>query len=339
VDPDELIVSEPPGTPGLATTPSKRESLAVYVLRRLAWGVFMLWLVATLTFIALRLAPGGPLAAQAGPGVDLSGPALAAAKARFGLDHPVVVQYFIYLGHVVRGDLGTSYVLQLPVTTVLGDALPSTLALTASALFLSWVIALTTALLTAKRSRAVEEFGRSTEITMASLPDFWLGLLLLMLFGFTLHWVPVAAGSGVEVLLLPALALAIPLGGYLGQVTRQSFEDALDQPFTFTARSRGQSRWGVRARHGLRHAALPGVSLSGVMVGWLISGSVAVEAVYNRRGIGSVLLSAVDSRDYPVVLGCALVLALTYVVVNLVIDLLYPLIDPRLKSTTRAAAR
>jgi len=300
--------------------------------RRLGWGIFMLWLVATLTFVALHLVPGGPVAAQAGPGVDLSGASLMALKVRLGLNHPIVVQYFIYLWHLLHGNLGTSYTLQLPVTSVLGNALPSTLVLAATALLFSWLIAVATTLLTTRRHRGIEEFGRSLEITMASLPDFWLGLLLLMLLGFTLHLVPVAGGGGLGALISPALALAIPLGGYLAQVTRQSFEDALDQPFAMTARARGQSDWGVRLLHVLRHAALPGISLSGVAVGWLISSSVAIEAIYNRRGVGSVLLSAVNNRDYPVVLGVALVLALTYVVVNLVLDLIYPLIDPRLRS-------
>jgi peptide/nickel transport system permease protein len=197
---------------------------------------------------------------------------------------------------------------------------------------LAWLIALATTLLTTRRGAAVEETGRALEVTMASLPDFWIGLLLLMLFGFTLHWVPVVGGGGLVSLLLPALALGIPLGGYLAQVSRQSLQDVLDQPFALTARARGMSDWGVRIRHALRHAALPGVSLSGVAVGWLISDSVAVEAVYARRGIGTVLLDAVSSRDYPVVLGVALILALTYVVVNLVVDLVYPLIDPRLRN-------
>jgi len=298
--------------------------------RRLAWNVGMLWLVASVTFIALHLAPGGPLTAMAGPGIATSQASLHALDVQYGLNKPVAVQYLDYLWKLLHGNLGQSFSLQLPVSTVLASALPSTLALTFTALIFAWLIAVTSVLATAGRGRAADSAGRGVEVVMTSVPDFWIGLELLTVFGFTLHWVPAAGGTSLSALVVPALALAIPLAGYIAQLTRQSFEDALEQPFAFTARARGMSDAGVRIRHVLRHAILPGVSFSGVAVGWLISGSVVVEKIFSRPGIGTVVLNAVSNRDYPVVLGVALIVAVTYAVVNLVVDILYPIIDPRL---------
>ena len=305
-------------------------TVALRIGRRLTWNAGMLWLVASVTFAALRVAPGGPLTAMAGPGVATSPAALHALSVRYGLDKPLAVQYVDYLWRLLHGNLGQSFSLQLPVSTVLASALPSTLALTFTALVFAWLIAVASVLATASRGPVAESAGRGVEVAMTSLPDFWIGLELLTLFGFTLHWVPAAGGTSLPALVVPALALAIPLAGYIAQLIRQSFEDALDQPFAFTALARGMSDAGVRVRHALRHAVLPGVSFSGVAVGWLISGSVVVEKIFARPGIGSVVLDGVSNRDYPVVLGVALVVAVTYAVVNLLVDILYPVIDPRL---------
>lgn len=304
--------------------------MALRIANRLAWKVGMLWLVATVTFIALHLAPGGPLTAMAGPGIATSKASLHALEVHYGLNKPVAVQYLDYLWGLLHGNLGESFSLQLPVSTVLASALPSTLQLTFTALIFAWLIALASVLATAGRSRAADSVGRGVEGGMTSLPDFWIGLELLTVFGFKLHWVPVAGGTSLLALIVPALALAIPLSGYIAQLTRQSFEDALDQPFAFSARARSMSDSGVRVRHALRHAVLPGISFTGVAVGWLVSGSVVVEQIFSRPGIGTVVLNAVSNRDYPVVLGVALVVAVTYAVVNLVVDILYPIIDPRI---------
>jgi peptide/nickel transport system permease protein len=204
--------------------------------------------------------------------------------------------------------------------------------LMAVSLALAWVIALTTTLLTAGKGRLRSSVGSGFEAFFAGLPQYWLGLVLLVVFAFELGWFPVTGGTSVEALVLPALTLALPLAGFLGQVTRDEFERSLKEPFALSARARGVSESEVRWRHALRHAVLPGITLSGWAVGATISGAVIVEVIFARPGIGQVLVNAVSGQDLPIVVGITLLLAAVYVVVNLLVDLLYTIVDPRLRS-------
>jgi peptide/nickel transport system permease protein len=206
------------------------------------------------------------------------------------------------------------------------------LTLTATALIASWLIAVAVTLLTAHRSRGLAALGSGLETLLAALPQYWLGIVLLVVFAFTLHWLPVVGDGGAEGLVLPALTLALPLAGFLGQVTRDEFSSAMEQPFAVSARARGMSDFGVRWRHALRHAVLPGLTLSGWALGSLFSTAVIVEAVFVRPGLGRVLVDAVKSQDMPVVVGVTLFVATIYVVANLLVNLAFGRIDPRLRS-------
>jgi peptide/nickel transport system permease protein len=256
-------------------------------------------------------------------------------RAQYGFDKPVIVQYLDYLGGLLRGDLGTSYVRKQPVSDIIGQQLGSTLTLTVAALVASWLIAVAITLLTAHRSRALAAVGSGLETLLAALPQYWLGIVLLVVFAFTLHWLPVVSDGGPEGLVLPTLTLALPLAGFLGQVTRDEFSSAMEQPFAVSARARGMSDLGVRWRHALRHAVLPGLTLSGWALGSLFSTAVIVEAVFVRPGLGRVLVDAVTSQDMPVVVGVTLFVAAVYVVANLFVNLAFGRIDPRLRSAAR----
>jgi peptide/nickel transport system permease protein len=306
------------------------------VLARLTGVVGVLWGAATLTFIVEQLMPTDPAKTiLGGAGAKPTAEQLAAVRLQYGLDRPVIVQYLDYLGGLVRGDLGTSYIRKQPVSEIIGQQLGSTLTLTVVALVASWLIAVVVTLLTAHRSRALSAIGSGLETLLAALPQYWLGIVLLVLFAFRLHWLPVVGDGGPEGLVLPALTLALPLAGFLGQVTRDEFSAAMEQPFAVSARARGMSDLGVRCRHALRHAVLPGLTLSGWALGSLFSTAVIVEAVFVRPGIGRVLVDAVTSQDMPVVVGVTLFVAAIYVVANLLVNIAFGRIDPRLRSAAR----
>jgi peptide/nickel transport system permease protein len=292
----------------------------------------VLWGAATLTFLAQHLMPGDPAQTiLGGAGSKPSPEQLAAVNAQYGFDRPLLTQYVGYLAGLLRGDLGTSYVLKQPVADIIGQQVGPTLVLTITALAASWVIAVVVTLLTAHRSRVLSALGSGVEIILAALPQYWLGIVLLVVFAFQLHLFPVVGDDGVAGLVLPALTLALPLAGFLGQVTRDEFSTAREQPFAVSARARGMSDWGVRWRHALRHAVLPGLSLSGWALGSLFSTAVIVEIVFVRPGLGRILVDAVTKHDMPVVVGVTLLVALVYVVANLVVDIAFVRIDPRLR--------
>jgi peptide/nickel transport system permease protein len=303
------------------------------VLGRLAAVVGVLWGAATLTFIAQKLMPTDPAQTiLGGAGAKPSPEQLAAVNEQYGFDRPVIVQYFDYIAGLLRGDLGTSYVRKQPVAHIIGQQVGSTLTLTVTALAASWVIAVAVTLLTAHRGRALAAVGSGIEILLAALPQYWLGIVLVVVFAFHLHLLPVVGGDGVEGLILPALTLALPLAGFIGQVTRDEFSSALEQPFAVSARARGMSDWGVRVRHALRHAVLPGLTLSGWALGSLFSTAVIVESVFVRPGLGRVLVDAITSQDMPVVVGVTLFVAAIYVTANLLVRMAFVRVDPRLRA-------
>jgi peptide/nickel transport system permease protein len=303
------------------------------VISRLAGVVGVLWGAATCTFIVEQLMPTDPAQTiLGGAGAKPTPEQLAAVRAQYGFDKPVIVQYFDYLGGLLRGDLGTSYVRKQPVSDIIGQQLGSTLTLTIVALIASWLIAVVVTLLTGHRSRGLAALGSGLETLLAALPQYWLGIVLLVVFAFTLHWLPVVGDGGPEGLVLPTLTLALPLAGFLGQVTRDEFSSAMEQPFAVSARARGMSDLAVRWRHALRHAVIPGLTLSGWALGSLFSTAVIVEAVFVRPGLGRVLVDAVTSQDMPVVVGVTLFVATIYVVANLLVNLAFGRIDPRLRS-------
>jgi peptide/nickel transport system permease protein len=296
-------------------------------VKRLALSAGVLWGAVTVAFIALHLAPGKVVDLIIGnsPGVT---PAVRQQIIKdYGLDRPLLVQYVSYLEHVLRGDLGHSYRLQIPVSRAIGDALPATLALTFTAIGLALIFALVVAVLTAHRRPWLRGVFSTAETIGVSIPTFWFGILLLTVFSFTLHLAPAAGG-----LVLPAIALAVAPAGMLAQVLRDGLENALDEPFIVTARSRGLGDFAVRLRHGLRHALLPAITLTGWLIGLTLGGAVVVEQVFSRPGLGQLALGAVTGKDMPVVMGVVLVVALVYVIASTVVDLLYRVVDPRLRT-------
>ncbi|WP_394249396.1 ABC transporter permease [Arthrobacter pityocampae] len=300
------------------------------IAKRAAGSLFVLWAAVTLTFFVLRLTPGDPITAiLGGAGSSPSPETVAAVRAEYGLDQPVLVQYLSYLGDLVRGDFGVSYIFKVPVVEIIGPQILPTLQLAGLALVFAWAIALAFTLLTVGRGRVLDGAGRAVEVFFASLPQFWVGIMLAVVFAVSLGWFPVAGNDGFRSLVLPALSLAIPLAGFIAQVTRSSFEDALAQPFVLSARARGLSDTAVRLTHALRHAILPGLTLSAWAVGSLVSSAVVAEIIFARPGLGRSLVDAIVNRDLPVTLAVVIIIAAVYILVNLVVDVLYRVVDPR----------
>ncbi|MCW1872868.1 ABC transporter permease (plasmid) [Erwinia sp. INIA-01] len=305
-------------------------SLAWRIAGRIGGGVMVLWAAVSLSFIAVWLAPGDIVSLLVGEQVRT--PAIEAAiRAEWGLDRPLWQQYLNYLWRIMHGDFGRSYMLNVDVGQLVASQLLPTLKLAGAALLVSVVFAVLVAVLTAHR-----RWGRSVanglELLLASTPSFWLGIVLLFIFSFTLRWFPVAGDRNFAALVLPSLSLGLAQGAVVSQVLRRGLEDALDQPFSLTLRAWGIHGVIVRLRHALRHAALPAVTLTGWLVGGLLSGAVITEQVFSRPGLGKVTVDAVLAKDMPVVLAVAILSALVYVVMSTLVDILGLLIDPRLRS-------
>lgn len=333
-DADAVATTGPGRGRGAGTARARRVLRGV--AGRLASAVLVLLGAATVVFWVQALLPGDRatllLNIRTGEAIARTPEELAPINAEYGFDDPLVVQHLRYVGGLLRGDLGVSYQQHEPVVQVIGDQLGPTVQIAAGALVVAWLLALVTVLATAGRPRPVAAAGSALEALAASLPHYWLGVILLVVLAVGLRWFPVMGGTDLRSTVLPVLTLAVPLAGYLGQVTRDEVERVLAQPFVTTARARGMGDLGVRFRHVLRHAALPGVTLSGWALGSLLSGAVIVESVFSRPGVGQVLVRAVDSRDLPVVGGVVVLVAVAYVAANLLVDGVYLLLDPRRRS-------
>jgi peptide/nickel transport system permease protein len=326
--------AETPGTTAIGVKPRRAPWL-----KRIAWrivgAIFVLWAAATFTFFVQELLPGSKatliLNQEHGTQQTYSASQLKPVEEKYGFDEPVTTQYFNYIKGLAHGDLGNSYQEHKPVLTIIGEQVGPTLVLTITSLILAWIFALGTILFTARRKRVISSLGSGWEIFSAGLPYYWLGVILLVVFSIELKIFPVAGGTSIEGLVLPALTLAIPLAGFIGQVTRDEFEKVLDQPFVTSARARGMGDFAVRVKHVLRHAVLPAVTLSGWALGALISGAVIVETVFARPGIGQMIVTAASNRDVPLVSGVVMLVAFIYVVANILVDIAYAIIDPRLR--------
>ncbi len=301
------------------------------LLRSVLDLVLVVWLAATVAFLALRLIPGDPLDVLLSGVQDATPEMRAAIAAHYGLDQPVIVQYFAYLLGVVQGDLGTSYHRGAPVSEVLFGELGATVELTVAAMLLAVVLSAAIALLTSGQRPAVRFVAQALEIVAVSVPSFWLGIVLMTIFSFGLRWVPAFGNESPVALVLPVITLAVPLVGVITQILRERVEHQLHEPFVTTIRARGVGEAGLRSRHLLRHASVPALTLSSIIFGSLLTGTVIIETLFARPGIGRVIVMALQNRDVPVVLGFVIFAALVFIVINTVVDLLLPLIDPRLK--------
>lgn len=307
-----------------------RVALFRKVADRIVMAFVVLLLAMILTFVALHSLPGDPvLALLGGPMAAPSPEEIAIATHELGLDKPLCQQFLHYIAKLLSGDLGTSSSQHVAVSQLLAEQIGPTVILTLSSLGLAWIYAIVSVVLTANRNRHVSGIGSAVETCLSSLPQSWISLLLLFTFSFAWHLFPPSGNSGIDTLVLPALALGLPMGGYIAQIVREGFGIAMEQPFVLASRLRGQSDIAIRLRHVLRHAILPGISISAWAVGALVGNAVLVELIFSRRGLGRSLYGAVSDQDMPLAIGVTLVVTLVYIVGGLIADLVYVTIDPR----------
>lgn len=304
--------------------------MARFLIRRLLWSGPVLLGVLTLVFFLIHLIPGDPIDVMLGERAAAAD--RAALREALHLDDPILTQYGRFLAGVARGDLGRSLTSQRPVAGLILARYPATLQLAAAALLLSLSIALPLGILSAVRPRtAVDAGGLLFSLFGVSMPTFWLGPLLIILFSLKLDWLPVSGRHGIASLVLPALTLGLGMSAILVRITRSSLLEIFPKEFVLTARAKGLPERRVILRHALRNALIPLLTVVGLQIGALLTGSIITETIFSWPGLGRLTIQAIQSRDYPLVQGCILAIALTYLLVNLLIDLLYVAVDPRVQ--------
>lgn len=315
--------------------------MARYLATRGAQAVGVLWAAYTATFLILFALPGDAVSLLLGPDGenDLTPEQLQEVRERYGLDLPLYQQYLTRLWGLLRGDLGLSYVNERPVRDLIAEALPPTVQIATLGLVLGLTAgALIAILATYTRMGWLRRLLTALPPLGVAVPSFWLGLTLLQVFSFAYPIFPAMGNQGWRSLVLPAITLSIPAAATVAQLLNKGLQTALAQPYVETARSKGASRLRVHLRHALRNASLPTFTLAGLMVGGVLGGAVVTETVFSRAGLGRLTAASVANRDVPTVLGIVVLAAAVYVLVNLVVDLIYPLIDPRVTDARRRRA-
>jgi peptide/nickel transport system permease protein len=287
--------------------------------------------VSMLVFAILYLVPGDPVQLMLSES-GASPENVARLRAQLGLDDPPQVQYLRFLGNAVRGDLGRSIFSNRPVTTLILEQLGATLQLTAAGMALGIVVGVSLGVLAAVRAGSwVDDLTSVVALFGVSMPSFWLGLMLLFLFSFTLGWLPATGQGGLERLIMPASVLGLGAAAFIARLVRSSMLETLHQEYVVTARAKGLADRAVVLGHALRNALIPVATVVGLQFGQLLGGAVVTETVFARQGIGRLAVGAVLSKDFPLVQGTVLLSAVVYLTVNLIIDLSYAYFDPRVR--------
>ncbi|MGB8801772.1 MAG: nickel ABC transporter permease [Candidatus Acidiferrales bacterium] len=301
-----------------------------YISIRLLFALPALWLILTMVFLLAHIVPGDPVAQMLGEGARAED--LTQLRHALGLDLPLPVQYGRYLSGVLHGNLGESFRFQQPVLKVVVEHYPATLELAAVALLICALIGIPAGVLAAhKRGERTDHAVAILTLFGLSVPNFALGPVLILLFSVVLGWLPVSGRGGISHLILPAFTLGAALAAILTRMVRTSVIEELSADYVRTARAKGVSESAVLFRHALRNALIPILTILGLQFGSLLAGTIVTESIFSWPGIGRLAVQAIGARDYPLLQGCILLIAVSYVFVNLFTDLVYALVDPRVR--------
>ncbi len=301
-----------------------------YVGKRLLKTIPIIIGVTLVTFLILHLSPGDPVRIMLGPYATPE--TVAALRAQYGLDQPLPLQYFSWLGNIARGDLGTSIRYNRPVTELVQARIGITLTLTLAGLFISVTIGSILGILAAlKQNSWLDYLCTFQAMFWISIPGFWLAIIFLYIFGLQLRWVPIAGLSGFSSVILPALTIGLREEAWFARPMRAEMLGVLNEGYIKAARAKGVRYYRVVGKHALRNVMVPMITMLALRLPWVIAGSVVVEVVFAWGGMGSLLVNSVLARDYPVVQGILLIIALSVVLANLLADLVYSLVDPRIR--------
>ena len=303
---------------------------ARYVANRLLYTLPVVFIVVSLVFFLLHLVPGDPVQQMLGEGARASD--VEQMRHALGLDLPLRVQYGRYLQGLLRGDLGTSFRFNSPVTEIVLARYPATIELTMAALLTALLLSIPAGVVSAvHRGQLQDRLLGFLSLLGLSFPNFALGPVLMLVFAVYLGWLPVSGRGALPHLILPALTLGTALAAILTRMVRTSVLEQLGQDYVRTARAKGLTERVVLYKHALRNGLIPVVTLVGLQFGVLLTGAIVTEMIFSWPGIGRLTLQAINSRDYPLVQGCFLFISLTYIAVNLLTDLVYTLVDPRIR--------
>jgi peptide/nickel transport system permease protein len=316
--------------------------MKAYILRRILAAVPVVFLVTLIAFSVMQLVPGDPAAVIAGS--EASEEDIAALRTQLGLDKPFVPRLIDWYGGLARGDLGQSILLQRPVADAIWERIPVTLSLAGYALGLTVLFGVAAGVIAAvNRGGWIDQLCMATALLGVSVPNFWLGIILIYAFSVGLGWFPTGGYvpfatdplGWIVSLTLPAVSLALLQMGLLARITRSAMLEVLQQDYVRTARAKGLPPWRVIGKHALRNVVIPVVTVIGIITSNLVSGSVVIETVYSLPGLGRLVIQGIMRRDYPVIQGGLLVTAVAFVMINLIVDLLYSVLDPRIQLNRR----
>ncbi len=333
---------------------------AVKILERILITIPIMFGVAIVVFFFMRLTPGDPVDIMMGQGGAVSAGEMEQLRSEFHLDEPLHVQLWLFLKDAVRGDLGYSYTQKRPVNELIAERLPATIELAAGALLFSLVVAIPIGIVSAVRQRSlVDQLSMAGAFLGTSMPAFWLGIILILIFSVRLHWLPVqgrltfgvdlqhvtglyvvdsiltrngpALVSSLKHLVLPSVCLGAAVAAIVARVLRSSMVEILRQDYVTLARAKGQVEFLVVMKHALRNALIPTVTVVGLQIGTLLGGNMIVETVFGWPGLGRLVVKAIFERDFPLVQGSVMVYAFTFVIANLIVDVLYTYLNPKIE--------
>lgn len=306
------------------------DAVVRYLIRRILLTIPVILGVATLVFSLIHLVPGDPAQAMLGEGASAAD--VEDLRSRLGLDRPLLEQYGRFMSGLVTGDLGTSFRTSQPVVTAIAERVPATVELALAAMLVAMLVALPLGIIAAvKRGTLADHAAMTVALAGISIPNFWLGPMLAIIFSVYLGWLPVSGRGGWESLVLPAISLGAALAAILARMTRASLLEELRELYVRAARARGVSQSRSILAHALRNSLIPLVTILGLQFGAVLTGAVITETIFAWPGVGRLLIQSISFRDYPLVQGCILLIAITYVTVNLVTDMVYGVLDPRIR--------
>ncbi len=313
-----------------------------YLIKRILLIIPILLGVSLITFTLIFFTPGDPaeqvLREQRGT-EEVSPAAVERLRGDMGLDRPVHQQYFDWIKGLIQGDMGESLVTGEQVSSEIARVFPYTMQLSLASIAVALIIAVPVGVLSAVKHNSIVDFlSMAAALVGVSMPNFWLALLLMLFFSLHLGLLPVSGfGGGIETLILPAITLGTGMAAMTTRLIRSSMLEVMEQEYTEFARAKGLSSWKIIHRHTFKNAMIPVITYLGLQLGWALEGAVIVESIFARPGIGSLLYEAVQSRDFPLIQGCVLYITLVFVLANLLIDMIYVFIDPRIKYSEREA--
>ncbi|NHM31306.1 nickel ABC transporter permease [Neobacillus terrae] len=307
-----------------------------FILNRILSGIIVIFGISVFSFLLIHFIPGDPVKIMLGQ--NATPEAIKQLNENLGLDKPLLVQYTTYITNVLQGDFGTSLKTGRPVITEILDRFPETVKLAAAGIFIAIVIGITLGIIAARFKSSFIDSGVMMLATLGvSIPSFWLAILLIMVFSVKFTWFPIAEGTGLRDLVLPAVTIGVLASTMISRLTRNGMVETLSNDFIRTARAKGLEERIILFRHALRNVLIPVVTLIGLQMAALLGGTVIIEQVFNWPGLGTLAIGAISSRDFPLIQGTVLFMGVVYVMINILIDVIYGIIDPRIDLSAKEA--